>query len=247
MTNHTRDIADYVKQYQSLPFEPIQIEYRRKLVMAQIRQHAPRRMLEIGCGERPLFLDFPDCAATVLEPAAAFAQNARALAAGRSDVEVVQDYIERYQAPRGQFDLIVASCVLHEVPDAQAMLAAIAALCDQNTVVHINVPNAMSLHRVLAYTMGLIDSPAQTSGTQRTMQQRDAPYSMDSLAQELQRAGFSVTARGSLFVKPFTHAQMQHLVDTGFMGKNMLDGLDGLTRFLPDMGSEIWVNLQLAH
>ena len=109
------------------------------------------------------------------------------------------------------------------------------------TVVHVNVPNARSLHRLLAVSMGLIGAPTDTSNTQRTMQQR-ATYDRESLRTELECAGFMVQDEGSLFVKPFTHAQMQQLVDQHFLTPAILDGLDRLIDYLPEFGSEIWVN-----
>ena len=237
-----RDMADYTAQYRTLPFEPIQIAYRRKLVLREIGRLAPRRVLEVGCGEAPLFTDLPGTTVTVVEPADSFADNARRLAAARTDVQVVQAFIEDFVPAGAGFDLIVVGCVLHEVPDPQAMLAAVRRLCGPQTVVHVNVPNVRSLHRLLAVAMGLIKEPAAQSDTQRTMQQRGTTYDRALLEDELARAGLRVIEGGSLFVKPFTHGQMQRLVDEGFMTPAMLDGLDGLVTWLPELGSEIWVN-----
>lgn len=238
-----RDMADYTAQYHALPFEAIQIAYRRKLVLREIARHAPRRLLEIGCGERPLFTDLPpEVEATVIEPAAEFAANARRLAEGRARVRVVQGFVEEVVPDDSAYDMVLLSCVLHEVPDAAAMLAAVRRLCGPDTVLHVNVPNARSLHRLLAVAMGLIPDPGAQSDTQRTMQQRATTYDAASLRAELEQAGFAVAEQGSLFVKPFTHAQMQRLVDEGFMTPAMLDGLDGLVQWLPELGSEIWVN-----
>jgi ubiquinone/menaquinone biosynthesis C-methylase UbiE len=236
-------MSDYTAQYQALPFEAIQIEYRRKLVLREIAKLAPKRLLEIGCGELPLFTDLPPgIDITVVEPAVAFADNAKRLAEGRSGVRVVQGFVEDFEAGDAGFDVVVLSCVLHEVPDPAAMLAAVRRVCGPQTVLHVNVPNARSLHRLLAVAMGLIPDPGAQSETQRTMQQRATTYDEKSLAGELNAAGFEVAEQGSLFVKPFTHAQMQRLVDEGFMTRAMLDGFDKLVTWLPDLGSEIWAN-----
>lgn len=246
----TRDLSDYTLQYRSLPFEPIQIEYRRRLVLQQVQTLNPARLLEVGCGERPLFVDLPHTACTVVEPTAAFAENARRLAVERSAdapaAKVVQAFLEDFAEPGGDagFDMIVASCVLHEVPEPERYLRALRKLCGKNTVVHLNVPNARSLHRMLAVAMGLIDDPTMPSDTQRTMQQHSTVYDAALLGRTLAEAGFQVSQSGTLLVKPFTHRQMQQLVDQGFMTAQMLDGLDRLVRWLPDLGSELWV---LAH
>lgn len=241
----TRDIADYTAQYQRLPFEPIQAAFRRRRVLGEIARRAPARLLEVGCGHAPLFTDLRGMDVTVVEPSPLFAAHARELAAARADVTVVEGYIEQCAARLPVFDMVVVSCLLHEVPDPQALLGAVKAVCGRATDLHVNVPNAQSLHRLLAVAMGLIPAPDALSSTQQRMQQRFT-YDADSLDAELARAGFAVCDRGPIFVKPFTHAQMQRLVDDGFMTPQMLDGLDRLAQSLPGLGSEIWVNARLA-
>jgi hypothetical protein len=90
--------------------------------------------------------------------------------------------------------------------------------------------------------MGLIDDPTTPSQTQHTMQQRSAVYDRERLVSELAGAGLEVFEGGTLFIKPFTHQQMQQLVDHGFLTTAMLDGLARLVDWLPELGSEVWVN-----
>lgn len=241
----SRNIVEYTASYEHLPFEPIQAAYRRRRVLSEIARHRPARLLEVGCGHAPLFSDLDGIAITVVEPAPAFAERARLGAACRPDVHVVEAFLEEAHLPTTRFDMVVVGCLLHEVDDPQSLLAAVRRHCDPHTVLHLSVPNANSLHRLLAVAMGLIDSPKALSSTQLTMQQRST-YDSQALHAELNRAGFRVTDSGSLFVKPFTHAQMQQLVDQGFMTTAMLDGLDRLADVQPDLGSEIWVNARLA-
>jgi SAM-dependent methyltransferase len=240
----TRDIVEYTAAYRRLAFEPIQAAYRRKRVLAEIERHQPARLLEVGCGHAPLFTDLRNMLVTVVEPSPVFAENARQQSRQRTDVRVVQAFIEDVPPLPDPMDMIIVSCLLHEVDDPQALLRAVRRLCSTETVVHVNVPNARSLHRLLAVAMGLISAPAEISETQRTMQQR-ATYDRDTLHAELERAGFAVQDGGSLFVKPFTHAQMQRLVEQQFLTPAMLDGFDRLVEFLPELGSELWVNAKV--
>lgn len=246
MSSAPRDLVDYAAQYQALPFEPLQAGFRRRRVLAQVTAHSPGRLLEIGCGEIPLFVDLPsDVESVVIEPTPAFAENARALATGRGTVTVVEALAEDVTLTSlgSPFDMVVLSCVLHEVPDPQRLLAAARSFCSSRGVLHVNVPSAHSFHRLLAVAMGLIPDPGTQSAVQRQMQQR-AVYDAAQLEQELTRAGFFVRDRGSIFVKPFTHAQMQRLVDEQFMTPRMLEGLDRLTAALPELGSELWVDAE---
>lgn len=238
-----RDLADYALQYQELPFEPVQLAYRRKLVLSRVAVHRPERVLEIGCGEAPLFRDLPGVVSVVIEPTPAFAAGARAAAAGRPEVLVVEDHAESVHVASlgGPFDMVILSCLLHEVPEPQQMLTAVRRFLTPSGVLHVNVPSARSMHRLLAVAMGLIPYPAAESETQRRMQQRTV-YDAAALEAELARAGFAVRDRGGILVKPFTHAQMQRLLDDGFLTTQLLDGFDALAGLLPELGSEIWVD-----
>ncbi len=240
-----RDLADYGEQYRTLPFEPVQAAYRRRLVLARIRAHDPARVLEVGCAEVPLFLDVPGREHVVVEPTEAFAVRAAEAAAGRPGVRVVPALLEDVGPADlgGRFDLVVVSGLLHEVPDPGRLLGAARGLCEAGGVVHVSVPNARSLHRLLAVAMGLAASPGEESATQRLLQQRTV-YDEAGLEEELRRSGLRVRERGSLLVKPFTHAQMQQLLDAGFLTTELLDGLDRLTEQLPGLGSEIWVDAE---
>ncbi len=242
-----RDLADYQSQYGQLPFEPVQAAYRRRRVLERIAAHRPRRLLEVGCAEVPLFLDLPGQEMVVVEPAPDFAGNARRLAADRPEVTVVEALLEEAPAEAlgGPFDMVVASGLLHEVPDPGRLLRTVHGLCAPDGVVHVNVPSARSLHRLLAHAMGLVTDPAARSEAQQRLQQRHA-YDAGDLERELAAAGLRVRERGSILVKPFTHAQMQQLVDGGFLTPALLDGLDRLTAELPDLGSEIWVDAEPA-
>ena len=103
------------------------------------------------------------------------------------------------------------------------------------------MPNAYSLHRLLAVEMGLIADPFERSATQARMQQHST-FCQASLTTLLESAGFVVQDSGSFFIKPFTHAQMQQLCEQGVLTEAHLEGLFKLCRRLPEFGSEIYAN-----
>ena len=239
MSKPTRDLHDYTLQYRNLPFESIQASFRRRMVLQRIKLARPQRLLEIGCGENALFTDLPGQDVTVVEPSIEFADVARKSANRFTNVQVINGFLEDVNVDLGQFDGVVISCLLHEVTDPAALLQAAKHCCAQGAWLHVNVPNSQSLHRLLAVAMGLITESSALSDMQLKMQQQRT-YDSTSLQAAINDAGFTCIDSGSLFIKPFTHQQMQSLVDLGFMTSAILEGLDRLSMQLPVIGSEIW-------
>jgi hypothetical protein len=98
------------------------------------------------------------------------------------------------------------------------------------------------MHRLLAVEMELISEVYTPSELQQTFNQPRI-FDLTQLQALAEGVGFKVAESGSFFMKPFTHGQMMSLVESGFMSEKMLDGLWRLTKYFPDAGSEIYVNL----
>ena len=246
----SRDLARYERSYQSASFEPTQAALRKRVVTTQLKLWQARRVLEVGCGMAPIFTDYREFSKlTIVEPGRHFAEHARHLAGTDDRILVIQDFLENAtgSAPlRGQtFDAILVSGLLHEIPEPQELLQALRPLCKPATRLHVNVPNARSLHRLLALEMGLIDDLYALSDRQRMLQQHST-FDLQSLTELCHRAGYEVIGQGSYFIKPFAHAQMQQLQDIGMLDERMLDGLMGLEKHLPGLGSEIYLNLRVT-
>lgn len=245
-----RDIARYEKAYAESSFEPVQAQMRKQLVMSYLLQWLPRRVLEIGCGNDAIFnhyRQFDQC--VVLEPGPDFAARARDAARDDKRIEVIEGFAEAVidsGALAGQqFDCVLISGLLHELNDPQQLLAAVRQVAGPDTRIHVNVPNARSLHRLLAFEMGLINDLHSISDRQRSLQQRWT-FDIQSLRKLCTSAGYQVKEEGSFFIKPFTHAQMYMLSEIGLLDQAMLVGLMRLEKHLPGMGSEIFVNLTIA-
>ena len=113
----------------------------------------------------------------------------------------------------------------------------------ERSLLHINVPNADSLHRMLAKAMGLIsDTHNLSSRNIELLQQR--VYDKQSLQHEVESLGFVVVEQGGYFVKPFTHGQMQSM--TPILGTGVLDGLYKLGIEQPGIASEIYAEVRRA-
>ena len=159
-------------------------------------------------------------------------------------VQIVEGFFEEESVNiKEGYDFILCSGLLHEVENSGKLLEAIYRICRDDTVVHINVPNAFSLHRLLALEMGIIDDVHQLSGENILFQQSEV-YDKELLLSELNSNGFQTLESGTYFCKLFTHQQMQRMIEIGLMTDNMLDGFDKLVEFFPLYGSELFANVK---
>lgn len=245
LTLKQQEIEAYQSAYTASNFEVIQAQYRKRLLLELLETHQPKRILEVGCGWDTIANTWQGFEhLCIVEPGSEFAEKARQDMAHNSKVNVVQHFLEdATEVLRDEYDLILLSSLLHEVPDVEALMLSAKALCSANTLVHVNVPNAKSMHRLLALEMGLIDTLYAPSDLQKTFKQPRI-FDLQSLKTLADLTGFEVVSEGSFFMKPFTHAQMHTLAQNGFANQAMLDGLWALTKHFPENGSEIYINLK---
>lgn len=229
-------------------FEAVMVEARQRLILELLAHRRPARILEAGCGasllcEKAVAADCPFRRWVVVEPAADFAGIAERFAAGESRCAVRQGFFEDEVSAlleqEEPFDFVIVSGLLGELADPGAVLRAARTAAGTTGTVHVNVPNAYSLHRRLARAMGLITDEHAMSDRNKALQQY-RNYDRDTLRADVERAGLSVREEGGYFLKPFTHAQMESVTES--VGAAIIPGLWQLGRELPDLASEIYVN-----
>ena len=242
-----RDIKDYTESYQRLPFENIQVQYRRKKVIELLEQYKHDSILEVGCGKEPLFQFYNDYQCmTIVEPSQVFYDYAKKLAGDYDkNIYIVNGNVEEKteELAERHYDYIIISSLLHELENPCKILEEIKKLCDGDEIIHVNVPNAYSLHRILAYEAGLIPDIYTKSQQQKTLQQ-NSTFDLQSITEMVEKAGFCVIAEGTYFPKVFTHGQMQKLMDMNVINEQILDGFYRMEKYLPQFGSELYVQLQ---
>jgi hypothetical protein len=64
------------------------------------------------------------------------------------------------------------------------------------------------------------------------------------LQQTVTEQGFKVLESGTYFLKPFPHLLMQQLLDSQLISEEMIEGFYRMEEYLPNLGSEIFVNIQ---
>lgn len=242
-----RDLGDYSRKYKSEPGEYYQALYRKRAVLAQVKKHSHQHILEVGCGLDPIFNhtnDYQDM--TVVEPSVDFYRIALKSVNYYNNVYLynmtVEEFSETYKKDEC-YDFIIVSSLLHEVEKPDALLQSVKALCDSNTVVHINVPNANSFHRIIAAEMGLISNEYELS-EQQIMMQRKRVYDMKTLKEIVCKNGFQILEDGGYMSKFLTGAQMDNAINCNIVNKDIYDGLYELGKRFPNNGSEIYVNIR---
>lgn len=245
-----RNIKDYEEKYKQMPYEQYQAKYRRKKILELMNERKPANVLEIGCALEPLFKYYSDFEKmVVVEPAEYFFEQARLQAEKKQkDIICIQSFfeesVETLKKLEIEFDYIVLSGLLHEVEYPKQFLEAVRQVCGKKTVIHINVPNANSIHRLLAKEMNLIEDVHELSEQQKMMQQNRV-YDMDSLSSIVQECGFQIEEKGSLFLKFLTAKQMQRMLEEGIVGEEISEGMDRMIKYFPEYGSEIYVQAKI--
>jgi 2-polyprenyl-3-methyl-5-hydroxy-6-metoxy-1,4-benzoquinol methylase len=238
----------YLNQY---GFEAQMVRYRQRMVIERLNAIKPKTVIEVGCGADLLYQHYIHRGDTVdqwiiVEPGTKF--YGIASKSGLPNLITIQGFFEeavpqiKTQLPTPP-DMIIMSGVLHEVASPRELLRAAKSLMGQQSVLHVNVPNATSLHRMLGKSMGLIKDVKDLSTRNIELSQQRV-YDAASLRIDIDATGLSVVSEGGYLVKPFTNDQMQTLSPQ--LGAAVLDGLYQLGKDLPALASEIYLEARKA-
>jgi 2-polyprenyl-3-methyl-5-hydroxy-6-metoxy-1,4-benzoquinol methylase len=221
---------------------------RRQQVLRSLLRAPHGTVLEIGCALDPLFCHYDTFTKHItIEPVPEFAAKARALAEGRKGVTLIEGFFEARvgELAAESFDVIVASGLLHEVASAGELLASVAKVCRRETLVHLNVPNMRSFHRLLASEMGIIENVFEPSELDRQLGHK-AWFDKERLHAVVEENGFEVVEFGTYFVKPLTHSQLEAAMAHEIVSPQILDGLARMIQYMPDLGAEMFADVRLA-
>jgi len=138
-------------------------------------------------------------------------------------------YFEDF-APGRTYDLIVMGFVLEHVEDPGAILRRYKAFLAEGGTLAIAVPNAQSLHRRFGNAAGLLpDMMALGDGDRMLGHLR--LFTVDTLSALLDGAGYEVSAKEGIFLKPFTTAQLKSLA----LPATTLDAMCEVGRDYPEL------------
>ena len=246
-----RNLSKYAQDYCQQPFDQTHAKFRKLKLIEQIIKHPHENILEIGCGLHPFFEDFTDFnELIIIEPSTFFFNNALVLLKNspelNSKVTCMNDYFENVidKIKKYRLDFIILSNLLHEIENVSSFLKVLHKICNEDSVLHIVVPNAKSFHRILAFEMGMIDSIYQLSDRNILLQQNTV-FDLESLSALLAKNGFNIIESGSSFIKPFSHQQMQDMLEHKIINEKTLTGFYKMVYYMPELGSEIFVNCKI--
>lgn len=193
------------------------------------RVRAGERVLELGCATG--LMSVPVAAAgglvTGLDRSAAYLARARArrLPGARFLRAGLEDPGWEGVTGRG-FAHVLACNLIHEMDDPVTLLARARAVLAPGGLVHLSLQNPLSIHRLVALEMGLIDRLTDVSERGLRYATRGV-WTADELEDMAAAAGLAAVAREGVMLKPLPNAMMEALPG------DVLDGFERAARHLP--------------
>lgn len=199
--------------------------------------------LEIGCGAgswthvlctRYQQVDVIDGSSQLLEQVAS--ENAGASAILTTHHALIEEF---RPDPGRAWQHIYLTFLLEHLVDPVAVLRRTGKWLMPGGMLFVAVPNADSLHRVLALRMGLIQRTDELSTNDHRVGHRRV-YTRSLLRDQLQQAGYRIAKELSIGLKPLTLKQMEHLP------ANVGEALAVSGDLAPDHGAYLGVQAQLG-
>lgn len=177
-----------------------------------IPEDGGRSALELGCGkglwtralgDRYDAVDVIDGSRELLDEVAANYGDRRAKLTTHAGL--VEDF---EPAPGEVWQHVYVTFLLEHVVDPVAALEHIKRFLDKDGRLFIAVPNADSVHRVVAVRMGLIETTDQLSDNDRRVGHRRV-YTPQLLRSQLASSGYTILQEHPIGLKPVTLKQME--------------------------------------
>lgn len=151
-------------------------------------------------------------------------------------VVFVYTYFEEFNSDI-MFDDILITNSLEHVDNPVKLLCYIKKFLKPAGNLHITVPNAMSIHRMLGKEIGMLECEESLNsydievGHQRV-------YTIELLKEHVSRAGFKVVVHDGIILKPLSDLQMNTLIS--IYGEKIMGGLFAVGHRLPELAAEIY-------
>lgn len=107
-----------------------------------------------------------------------------------------------------KYDTIVMSHVLEHIENPAFLLNKIYNWIADDGIFLVSVPNAKSIHRLVAVEMGMLTSEYELNSRDCELGHFRV-YDMDSLSKQMVEAGFKIIDKGGIFLKPLSNGQIE--------------------------------------
>jgi 2-polyprenyl-3-methyl-5-hydroxy-6-metoxy-1,4-benzoquinol methylase len=127
------------------------------------------------------------------------------------------------------------SHVLEHISDPVYILRKIIGWLKPGAVLLVSVPNAKSIHRLVAVQMGLLSSEYELNSRDLELGHYRV-YDKKQLLEHAKEAGFSILESGGYFLKPVSNGQIENN-----WNQEMIDGFYKVGKYFQDNCAEIFV------
>ena len=244
------DPEKYAQNYNTdYGFEEHLTRARQNACLRFLMDKRPSSVLEVGCGPNLLFdrLGEIDNAVTRWgpgEPSVTYGQPAAEKFKSDARYSLVQGYLEeridllQSRADEG-YDAVLLSGLLHETTEPERLLAAAHQLLADGGWAIVIVPNALSMHRLLAVEMNLTKFAGEI--TQRNLELgQPIVYSPDSMKELVEKCRFTPVELSGYMMKFLTNGQMKAASE--IITPDLISGLEELGKKFPNNAAEFaWV------
>lgn len=227
----------YTKEFYNRKYKTfetyLEIE-RRKQVVESANDCKHDTILDVGPGLLPYYEHIEGWSEYVaVDPNKEFLENMP------DSVTSIHSTLEDVDLTR-TFDFIIISGVLQVVDDQDRFLKKIKTLSHKDTLIHINVSNGQSFHRLLGLHMGMLKNVEQKS-EQDIAHGHGVTFTQASLITILNQNGFYTHNAKTYMMKPFADHQMSTIIT-----KDIAHGLQKMSIYFNRYGSEIALEAKIV-
>lgn len=137
--------------------------------------------------------------------------------------------------PQEKFDCIIIDHVLEHVEDPIFVLKLVKSWLSENGQIIVGVPNANSLHRLVAVKMGWLSHQCMLNDRDKIVGHRRV-YTMEKFVNDIVDSGLAIIDKGGVFLKPLSNGQIEKN-----WSNELIQGYYELGKEYPEICAEIFV------
>jgi len=134
-----------------------------------------------------------------------------------------------------KYDSIIMSHVLEHIENPSLILKKIYNWLSDDGIFLVSVPNAKSIHRMVAVEMGMLANEYELNSRDHELGHYRV-YDMDILSTQMLDAGFKVIDKGGVFLKPLSNAQIENT-----WTPEMIEGFYKVGKYFQDNCSDLFM------